>query len=322
MRPGIVLCVLLTALVAGCDPFGLPATRALENGVERMLTTSRSFQIDGHYRAGGADWTVNLQLARPGSQHMVVSSEGQTVEAVVVGGDAYFRGAQFLATHLTDPRSQALAIAAGNSWWKGIALSPPAFPELVGGAAFRSAFLGAAVDKRTDNQTVGGVDAVELSGSRADVFIASAPPYPLLRIRFRRGVTVDGITDADLTYSRVNADFGIAPPSPVIDFSNLSTLPPIYTVETVNASGCGSPCVVSATLKNLGGSAPAIAPSTVTFTMSDPISRQVLGTCVAVVRTDVGFNGSTAVSCTIDAQPVNAAVVTAAANNPGRGQGN
>ena len=306
-------------LLTACDPFGLPSTRSLENGAAGMLSSARSFEIEGGYTAGGAAWTIDMQLGRPNKEHLVVSNGVDSVEAIVIGDTAYFRGHDFLARHLTDPRSQSLVEAAGNSWWKGLAVTLPQLSELTDGAAFRSAFLGQAASTRTDHRPVGGIDAVELSGARADVFIGSAPPYPLLRVVIRRGVTVDGITDANLFYSHAGADFGIGPPAAVLDFGNTSTLPPIYTVESVDTSRCASPCVVAASLRNIGGLAGARAPSTVTFTMSDPVSKQSLGGCVATVQPDVSFNATTTVSCTIGAQPVNAAVVTAVADNPGRG---
>ena len=318
MRNAILLVGVVTALAA-CNPFGLPSTRSLENGAENMLTSARSFQVDGHYQAGGVDWTITMQLTRPDRERVIATSGGQQLEAVVMGGTAYFRGQKFLASHLTDPRSLGLVQAAGGAWWKGIAVDVPTFPDLTGGTAFRSNFLGPAATKRVDDQSVNGVAAVELSGARADVYIGADPPYPLLRVRLRDGVIVDGIANADFVFSQVGADFAIQDPSPVIDFSNLSTLPPIYTVLAVNTTGCGSPCLVSATLKNLGGPTGASAPSTVTFTMSDPVSNRTLGTCSATVQPDVGFNETTSVSCTISAQPVNAAVVTAVATNPGLG---
>ena len=52
--------------------------------------------------------------------------------------------------------------------------------------------------------------------------------------------------------------------------------------------------------------------------MTDPISKQALGTCSATVEFDVGYNSSTTASCTIDARPVNGAVVTASVDNAGR----
>jgi hypothetical protein len=314
-----VLAVALVLGIAGCDPFGLPSTRALENGAAAALTSASSLEMAGTYTAGGVTWAVDLQIARPNSEHVVVGNGADSVEAILIDHAAYFRGAKFLATHVTDPHSQQLIKAAGNSWWQGIAVDVPQLPDLTAGDAFRTAFLGPAVAARTDHTDVGGVDAVELSGSRADVYIASAPPYPLLRIHIKEGVTVDGITKADLVYSHLNADFGIAAPSSVIDFSNLSTLPPIYTVESVDTSQCSSNCVVSATVRNLGGAVGAASPSTVTFTMADAVSKKALGTCTATVQPDVGFNQTATVSCTISAAATNAAVVTATATNPGRG---
>ena len=104
-------------------------------------------------------------------------------------------------------------------------------------------------------------------------------------------------------------------------FSNLSTLPPIYTVLSVDASRCSTPCVVSATLKNLGGKVGARAPSTITFTMTDSASKKTIGSCQAEVQPDVGYNATTKVSCTISlgsAQQANAALITATPENPGR----
>lgn len=310
---------LLVALPA-CDPLGLPATRALESGAESMLTQSNSFEFAGAVTESGTAWTIDVQIARPVTKHLLVTSQWDSVEAVIIGPDAYFRGQQFLARHLAgNPLGPSLARAAGNSWWKDTAGLVPNLPELTDGAAFRATFLGSAVNQRTDHQPVDGVDAVELSGVRADVFIASAPPYRLLRVRFKQGVVIDGISDADLKYTNVDRDFKIAAPTDVIDFANLSTLPPIYTVVSVDTSACGSPCVVSAKLKNLGGSTGAKAPSTITFSMTDSANGQVLGTCQATVQPDVGYNATTIVSCTIAGNATNAAVVTATADNPGRG---
>jgi hypothetical protein len=334
-------------VLSACDlPFGLgtPSTRALEGGAEAGLRGS-SFEMTGAYTGAGVSlpvqvasgartsspaptpasdttWTVDLQTSRPGGHHITVTGTNVKVEVVVIGDAAYFRGHQFLADHMgTDPISQELVKAAGNAWWKGSAGSVPQLQDLTEGATFRATFLGPAVTQRTDHMTVDGVDAVELSGPRADVFIAAQSPYNLLRVRMKQKVVIDGISDGDFKYGNFAKDFGIAAPSDVIDFSNLSTLPPIYTVLSVDTSGCLSPCVVSALLKNLGGMTAAVARSTVTFTMTDSVSMRVLGTCSAQVTSDVGYNATTTVSCTfanLDMQQANAATVTATADNPGR----
>ena len=319
MRPLPALTLVLA--LAACDPFGLPSTRALENGAAGMLTSARSLEIAGTYTAAGVRWTVDIQISRPDREHITVSDGRSSVEAVVIDHTAYFRGAGFLAAHVTDPRSQGLVTAAGNAWWTGIAVAVPELPDLTSGDAFRTAFLGPAVGKRTDHQDVGGVDSVELSGARADVYITSSAPYDLVRIHLAHGATVDGITAADLVYRNVDADFRIAAPASVIDFSNLSTLPPIYTVEAVDTSKCATTCTISATVRNLGGATGASAPSSVTFTMTDPVTKTTLGTCAATIQPDVGYNQTASVSCTIAQPATNAAVVTATATNPGREQG-
>jgi len=82
---------------------------------------------------------------------------------------------------------------------------------------------------------------VELPGRRADVFVASNPPYHVLRLHIKNGAVVDGISDGDLRFDNFDRDFQIAAPIDVIDFSNLSSLPPIYSVVSVDTSGCSSP---------------------------------------------------------------------------------
>jgi hypothetical protein len=317
MKP---LCgVALLVVLAACDPFGLPSTRALEAGAASTFSTARSYEMKGGYTAAGVRWTIDMQFANPERRHLIAASPSEQVEAIVIGGDAYFRGQAFLARHLgADPLSQSIARAAGNAWWHDTAGLAPSFPDLTSETGLRANFLGASVDRRTDHQQVDGLDAVELSGRRADVYIDSAAPHRLLRIHLRDGVVVDGIAAADFHFSNVDHDFGIAAPTDVINFSNLSTLPPIYRVTSIDTSACGSPCVVSANLKNLGGTVAARAHSTVTFTMTDPVSKQAVGSCSAAVETDVGYNSSTTVSCTITARPVNGAVVTAAVDNPSR----
>lgn len=333
------------ALVASaCDlPFGLgqPTTRALENGAADTLTAAKTLEITGAYTevgdpslpatpASGAravvppsttSWKIDLQVVKPDKEHLVLSGGSADLEAVVIGAQGYFRGHQFLSEHMgSDALSQNLVKAAGNAWWKGSSGGLPRLPNFIDGATFRAAFLGPAATQRVDHVSVDGVDAVDLAGPRADVFIDANPPHHLIRLHLKSGVVIDGITDGDFRFSNFDKDFGIAAPNDVIDFSNLSTLPPVYTVVSVDTTGCGSPCAVSAVVKNLGGMSGAKAPSTVTFTMTDSASGRVQGSCQAQVKPDVGYNATTTAGCTItnlSGQPANAAIVTATADNPG-----
>jgi hypothetical protein len=324
-RAGLVGVVVIAAL-SGCDlPVGLdlPTTRSLETGATGSLSAADSFEITGSYSEGSNQWSIDLQLSRPDSEYVTVTTPDLKLEAIILGTNTYFRGQQFLSAHMgSDLVSRSFVKAAGDGWWKGSAGQIPHLADLTDGSAFRSTFLGQAVTQRTDHVSVDGIDAVDLSGARGEVFITAQAPYRVLRVRLKHGVVVDGIRDADLRFVNYNHDFQISPPTSVIDFSNLTTLPPIYTVVSVDTSGCGSPCVVSALLKNLGGLVGARAPSTITFAMTDTASRQVLGSCQARVVPDVPYNATTTVTCSIDnvsTQASNAATVTATPDNPGRG---
>ena len=327
----IVAGATFVALMSACQaPFGLgePSTRSLEDGATGTLAAATTLEITGSYRAAGDLWSIDLQLAPSTAQHVVVSNSVLKLEALVffdaAGSptDAYFRGNQYLSQQMgTDPASRNLVKAAGNGWWKGPASDVPQLFSLTDGPAFRLAFLGTAVTRRTDHVAVDGVDAVNLSGPRADVFIAAGAPHQLLGLHIKTGATIDGITEADFTYGNFGKDFKIAKPTDVIDFSNLSTLPPIYTVVSVDTSRCTATCVVSAVVKNLGGKFGAQAPSTIAFTMTDSATKATVGTCEAQVVPDVGYNATKTVSCTINSvsgQQANAAIVTAAPTNPGR----
>jgi hypothetical protein len=312
-------------------PFGLgePSTRSLETGVVNSLAAAKSLELTGPYTDAGGQWSIDLQLVRPGTQHIVVSNADLKLEAAIfvdpTGSnvtDAYFRGNQFLSQHMgPDPASRNLVKAAGNAWWKGTAGQVPQLSNFTDGANFESTFLGTSVTKRVDHVSVDGLDAVSLSGPRAEVLVASDTPHQLLRVRLQKGATVDGVSDANFQYANFDKDFKITKPTDVIDFSNLSTLPPIYTVVSVDTSHCSATCVVSAVVKNLGGKLGAQAPSTVTFAMTDPATKLTVGTCSTEIKPDVGYNTTKTVSCTIPAvsgQQANAAIVTATPTNPGR----
>jgi hypothetical protein len=328
--PAVLAGAAVLAALSACDlPFNLgqPTTRAIESGAADTLTSSSGFQIDGTYKEAGQSWFIVMDIVRPDREDVVVTNQTpgspSKVEAIIVGNNAYFSGQAFLAQHMgSDPLSQSLVKAAGNAWWQGSARLAPQLPNLTNGHSFQSTFLGSAVTQRTDHVTMEGVDAIELSGPRADVWMRAAPPYYLLHLRMKKGVVIDGLSEADLRFSNFNRNFEFAVPTNVIDFSNLSTLPPVYTVVSVDTSGCGSPCAVTAVLKNLGGMTGAQAPSTITFTMTANASRLVLGSCQVQVTPDVGYNATTTVGCTIanlTGAPANAATVTATADNPGRG---
>ena len=326
-RPWAVIVVGVAAIgaLSACDaPFGLglPTTRSVQDGAESGLTSATTFVIRGSYTdATGVRWTMSLTYQRPGREEFTLTGPTGQVGAIVIGNDAYFTGQAFLSAHMTnDPLSRSLVKAAGNAWWKGSPGLAPQLSDLTDGRAFRATFLGTAATQRTDHVTMDGLPAIELSGLRADVYVRAQPPHYILRVRMKKGVVIDGLREADLDYSNFNRSFQIDPPPQVIDFSNLSTLPPIYTVVSVDTSRCASPCVLSALLKNLGGTVGASAPSTVTFTVTSTANNSILGMCQVQVTPDVGYNATTTVTCTVSTQDGHlnsAALATATADSPG-----
>jgi hypothetical protein len=313
---------LLLLLVACAPPFGigLPTTRALEAGAASGL--AGSFAVTGKYTESGRRWTVDLQVVRPNREHISATDGTVNLEAIIIGDQAYFRGREFLSSHLgQDPASRNLVQATGDAWWTGSASTAPNLPDFTDGNRLRSTFLGSVLTERADHVATDGTEAVDLSGPRADVFVAEAEPHRLLRLQLKPGATVDGIAAGDFHYGGYDRDFGIVAPSDVINFADLSTLPPTYTVVSVDTTRCGSPCFVAATVKNLGGTKGARGPSTVTFKMTDSASGKVLSSCQVKVQPDVAFNATTVVSCVISlstGQNYNAATVTATPENPGR----
>ena len=325
-RDGAAGALLLALVLAACSaPFGLdqPTTRSLEDGVASALSSARSLEIKGGYEEASVAWKLDLQLQRGGVEHVTLDAGGAGLEAILVGGDAYFRGRQFLAAHVaTGARSRQLVEAAGDSWWKGLPAELPKLPEFTDGGAFRAAFLGSALNRRADGASAAGTAAVELSGPRADVWVQAAPPHHPLRVRLRPGVTVDGLQAVDFSYGEFDQVPAIGRPAGVVDFANAATLPPLYSVVAVDTSGCADPCIVAARLQNLGGLQPAAGPSLVTFQASDAVSGARLGSCAVKVIPDVPFTQTTTVRCTM-AGPggldLNGAVVKATVANPGRG---
>jgi hypothetical protein len=314
----------LVTLAACSLPFGLgqPSVRALNSGTAASLDAARSFRLAGTYTESGKAWKVDLELVRPATAHVLLSGPNDDLEAIIITDQgSYFRGQKFLSDHMgSDPLSRSLVQATGSSWWTGLSATAPDFPDFTKGSSLAATFMGTAVTSRTDHVPVGVVQTVRLSGPRADVFVAETPPYRVVRIHMKAGAIVDGVSGADFLYSDFGRDFAIAAPSGAVNFADLSTLPPVYTVVSVDTSGCLSTCVVGASLKNLGGRGGARAPSTVTFTITDPQTSTVLGTCTVTVQPDVVHSATTNVFCTIsgvNGGDHNAAVVTAAADNPG-----
>ena len=320
----LLIAAAVMLLLAGCDlPLGLgfATTRELEDGALSTLASAKSLEVSGSYVEQSEHWVIDVQVVRPRSKHAVVQRNGVRLEAIVIGADRYFRSPQVLADQLSaDQASRDLAQAAGSAWWTGLAV-PDSNPfDFTDAAVLRATLINSDLATRRDRVTVNGVETAHLSSAGADVYIEEAAPHHLVRLQMRISKVVEGISQADLLFNHYGADFKIAAPHDVINFGDLSTLPPEYTVVSVDTSGCATPCVVQATVKNLGGRKGAKAPSTVTFQMTDLVSGKAIGGCTGTVAPDVDYNATTTVSCAI-AEAAGAdfagAKVTATPTNPG-----
>ena len=313
----LVIATAVAGALSACDvsfDFGQPSTRVLESGAADSIGRNAGFEITGSYLEGQTPWTIDLQVGRAGLQHLTSTGNGVTLEAVIAGDRSYFKGREFLARRVgtVDPASVALLQSAGDSWWRSASVKAPGLPNFTDGTALRATFLGSASTSRTDHLSTDGIDSVEFSGLRADVYVAAAEPHRLLRVHLRPGSTIDGITSADLHYRSFAG--AIAVPASVIDFGDLSTLPPYFVVDSVDTGGCASPCAVSAQVHNLGGPNGPTPPRKVNFRVSDPGSGRVYGTCAAPIPSGVAYNATVKVSCIVEgvgAGNYNGAAVTA-----------
>src|SRR5437764_1232478 len=75
-------------------------TRALENGAVSSLASASSLEIRGSYVEAGGKWSLDVQFARPDTEHAVVEGGPGKLEAIVLGKEGYFRGQQFLSQHM------------------------------------------------------------------------------------------------------------------------------------------------------------------------------------------------------------------------------
>lgn len=290
-------------LTGACDSsldIGEPSTRALEDGVTAGIGRNHSFEITGSITEAGLIRHLDLRVDRMGAEQMVLTGDHFNLEAIITDGHSYFRGREFLAQHAAgDAGSVSLLNQAGDSWWRGSGQETPKLIALVDAESFRSNFLGPAVTSRSDHLSVEGVAAVRLMGPRAEVLIARDEPHRLLALRMRNGATVDGIVATDLRYGNYGGVPAIGPPEGAVNFRDFSTLPPLFTVEMVDGSACGSPCVVSARVRNLGGANAPGAASKIAFKLSDPASGRVYGSCVGEVPSGVRYDSTELVSCTM-----------------------
>ncbi|HEV2953090.1 MAG TPA: hypothetical protein VG015_03265 [Candidatus Dormibacteraeota bacterium] len=323
MRRGITL-VAIAFVLPACDlPFGLSLARTpdLLNGAATQLATASTFEVTGAYTVAGSPWLIDVQVVRPNTEHVKVNEKGIDLEGIQIGARAYFRGQAFLAQQLgSAPNVTNLVKAVGDRWWTSGSSTPPDFSAFTDPTRIKADFLNTLLVTRKDHLLVEGTDTAELSDPQQDLYVQEVSPHRLVRLHLKTGSTVAGISNGNIDFTNYGKDFGIVPPPEVIDFNNLSTLPPNYTVLSVDTSGCGiSTCVVAAKVQNLGGTTGAMAPSTVSFAVVDTGSGKAIGNCVATVSPDLAYNATGVVSCVVpgvSAASFVSAQVTATPTNP------
>src|SRR5260221_3657291 len=115
--------LLLTGLAAllvlsACEPplgLGLATTRELENGALARLASARSVELAGSYLDSGDPWQVVVQVRQEGARHLVASSRGMDLEAILIGKDCYLRSQELLTLQLNGRlRTHSLAKSARN----------------------------------------------------------------------------------------------------------------------------------------------------------------------------------------------------------------
>ena len=80
----LIVGLVLAAVLAACDPFGLPSTRSLETGAASMFTSARSYEMKGSYTSAGTQWTVDMQFTNPSTRHITAESATEQVESIVI----------------------------------------------------------------------------------------------------------------------------------------------------------------------------------------------------------------------------------------------
>jgi hypothetical protein len=291
-------------MMAACGlPFGIgqASTSQLLNGAADTLSKASGFEVSGKFTTGTDKYQIDLKYQSSGAAHMDITKGTQKLELLQIGGKAYYRGKDFVAsTAGTDTFGQALARAVGDKWFTSKDAAPLDMSAFTDASKVKANFLTSLSVTRKDSVSVNGTDTAELSDSNTIENITESSPYQLLRLRTQTGKTSSDTTDMDLTFSNYNQNFNITQPTDIFQMDDPTTWPPYYQVTAINLNGCtADPCNLAATVTNTGGAKGASAPSTVTFTLTNDADSSPLGTCKVAVTPDVDNTKTATVSCSI-----------------------
>ena len=306
------------ALVAGITLAacaGLPGgslhvttTPDLVNGALASLLSATSFEETGAFSEGNDNYSFDIQFTPPSTIHAAVQRNTVQFELIQIGGKVYYRSTDLVGLVLASGQTDlGLSHAIGNRWFLSKSASTYNLEtQLIDLESIKADFFNTLTLKREDNITSGGVKVAELSTADYAMDISESSPHKVLSIRTAPGQAVySDFVNVDIAFTNYNQAFDTVAPTGVFDIDDPTTWPPLYSVVSVDASGCQHPCVARARLENKGGIVGGKKPSTVTFTITSSTGSKALGTCQAVVAPDVANGQTVTARCTISSSAWN-----------------
>ena len=286
--------------IAGCGGQSLPSTSELVNGAADGFGKATGLEITGTFAENSFNYTVDMQITPPNTVHLTLTQNTLHIESEQVNGKVFYRGKEFVASVLgTTPEDKQIANAVGDRWFTSKDATPIDVSGFSDPTKVKANFLNTLSVKRTDNVTSNGVVTAELTGPDYILNITEASPHRLVQLRTAQGKTVQQMTDATLAFGNYDKDFSIQAPTNVFDVDDHSTWPPKYTRVSIEHSRCDDPCILSAVYRNDGGTTGALAPSTITFTLTAKADGSALGSCKATIQPDVANGQTVTESCSI-----------------------
>jgi hypothetical protein len=290
-------------LAAACNlPFLVPSlasTTQLINGASDSFGKASGFELTGIFQDTTSSYTMDVQYTAPATAHIAMTLNGLQVEVIQTDGRVYYRGQDFAASQVgSNAGAQKVVRAIGDRWFTTKSATPLDMSGFTDASKVKANFLQNFTVARKDNVSSSGLMTAELSADNYILNITEASPHRLVYLRTPPGKSVDNFTNLKFAITNYDKNFGTAAPTNVFDVDDQSTWPPLYTVVSVENSGCSDPCMLSAVLRNDGGLTGASAPSTVTFSLLDS-GNNSLGSCKVTISPDIANGKQVTESCSI-----------------------
>ena len=307
MRGQHTSAVAIAALVfAGCAVAGLgrASTSDLINGAAYELAHATGLELEGAFTKDKTDMSVDIQTNPPHSAHITASkqepnSQAIQVEMIQIDQKDYYRSVDLARVAAAASASAELVAHMVGGRWFTYKATPLDLGVSANTGDIKASFLTDLSVARKDDVDVGGQGTAELSTGNYLINITEAAPHRLVFLRTAAGKTVKGLSLVHMLLRDYNKDFAIKAPTIAVDLDDPASWPPLYSVLSVENSRCGTPCTLSAQIKNLGGGGAATEPSTLTFEVINSATKQVLGSCAVTIRPDLAHNQTATERCTI-----------------------